>query len=119
MLLLPLIMSGRTVVIAVDGFPRLREARSLWQRLRGLMFERDRSRCFLLLRNCRSIHTCFLMVEIDVLFLDDTMKVKQVKDRVKPWRVVLGPRAATITVEMPAGFAGEQRIGEGDTLQWS
>jgi uncharacterized membrane protein (UPF0127 family) len=59
-----------------------------------------------------------MMIEIDLLFLDDTMTVLEVRDRVKPWRLALGPRAATITVELPARFAGEQRIAQGDTLLW-
>lgn len=87
-------------------------------RLRGLTFERDRDRCFLLLRNCRAIHTCFMLLPIDVLFLDDAMQVLEIRHSVKPWRFVLGPRNATITVELPAGHANEKPIQTGDVVQW-
>lgn len=86
-------------------FPHLREARGFVERFRGLMLERDPSRCYLFIPRCRSVHTFFMRLAIDVVFIDDASRIVAVREAVKPWRLVFGPSTARATLELPAGVA--------------
>lgn len=97
--------------------PGLREARSFTDRFRGLMFERERAKCFMFFPSCRAIHTLFMRVKIDVLFVDDSSRILAIHRHVKPWRMVFGPAAATGTLELPAGAADEYGGTVGDRLE--
>jgi uncharacterized membrane protein (UPF0127 family) len=46
------------------------------------------------------------------------MRVLEIRSAVRPWRFIVGPRTASITVELPAGLADAQRIRTGDVVQW-
>lgn len=66
-------------------------------RLRGLIGRRDPGP--LLLPRTRAIHTCFMHVTIDAVFLDaDGRPVKVV--RLKPWRWAADRRACAV-LEVP------------------
>jgi uncharacterized membrane protein (UPF0127 family) len=81
------------------------------------MLERERARCFLLLPACRSIHTFFMRVSIDVVFLDDNQLIVAIHRNVRPRRLLFGPPEATATLELPAGGADEYGAALGDRLE--
>jgi uncharacterized membrane protein (UPF0127 family) len=62
-----------------------------------------------------SVHTFFMRVPIDVVFLDRDWRVVRVVHRLRPWRVA-GARRAVAALELPAGAAAEAGIEEGDVL---
>jgi uncharacterized membrane protein (UPF0127 family) len=61
---------------------------------------------------CGGIHTWGLRVPIDVLFLDRELTVLRVAREVRPWRWALAPAGTRSVVELPAGAAGEVRVGD-------
>lgn len=65
----------------------------------------------LLLRNCSSIHCCFMRFPIDVVYLNFAMQVVGT-ETVSPWQ--LGHRFADVrhVLELPQGAAQHLRLGE-------
>lgn len=62
----------------------------------------------LLLEGCSSIHMFFMKFAIDVLFVDEQLKVLKVVEELRPWSTADGPGAHS-TIELPAGTA--RRLG--------
>ncbi len=89
---------------------RLRIADTFASRLTGLMGRRALAEGEgLLLKGCRSIHTCFMRFSIDVAYLDRDMWVVAVHHCVKPWRFVGPVSLGEHTLELPAGTL--ERLG--------
>ncbi|HEX5911198.1 MAG TPA: DUF192 domain-containing protein [Thermoleophilaceae bacterium] len=80
-------------------------ARSPGQRLLGLMGLRALAPgCVLLFPGCDSVHTAWMRVAIDVVFLDADGGVLAVRRSLRPWRVARC-RGAAAVLECPAGGA--------------
>lgn len=97
----------------------LRVARSPWTRFIGLMGVRELPEgTGLLLSPCSSIHTWFMRIPIDVLFLDANWRVVRILPALVPWR--FGPlvRGARLAIELPSGAAARAGVSVGDTLEW-
>lgn len=89
-------------------------ADSWWSRMQGLQFQVALpSETGLLVTPCRSIHTMWMRFPITVYFLDRNGCVREIREHVAPWRVVV-PRAKDIfsTLEvatnLPVLSVGEQ-----------
>lgn len=63
-------------------------AESFFERFKGLMFVPKEKSFNLLIKNCNSIHTCFMKFYIDVFCLDKDFKVVKVYKNVKPFRFI-------------------------------
>ena len=64
-------------------------AETFWNRFKGLMFVPKESSFNLLIKNCNSIHTCFMRFNIDVYCLDKDFKVVKKYTNIKPFRFIL------------------------------
>jgi uncharacterized protein len=92
-------------------------AGSYWTRLRGLLGRRELGPGEgLLLRPASSVHTAFMRFPIDVVFLDRELRVLDVAEAVRPWRVK-AKRGARAVLELGAGEAARQGIATGDNLR--
>jgi uncharacterized membrane protein (UPF0127 family) len=69
----------------------------------------------LLLRPCGSIHTWFMRVAIDAVFLDRDLRVVHTAVEVRPWRMARA-RHARAVLELAAGEAARLGIAVGDQL---
>jgi uncharacterized protein len=66
-----------------------------------------------------AIHMVFVFVSIDVVFLDDTRTIVDIKHRLRPWIGVAFPKkAARYAIELPAGSTDQYFLREGDVLTW-
>lgn len=74
----------------------------------GMFFER-----------CAAIHTLFMRMPIDVLFLDVDGRVVRSLANVPPWRPFVGCAGARSVVELAAGSIERRRIQPGDVLEAS
>jgi uncharacterized membrane protein (UPF0127 family) len=92
---------------------RLEIASGYWSRFAGLQLRRRPSRGYgLLLAPCSSIHTCFMRFAIDVVMLDSSGRVIEVRHGVRPWRAVV-PRQRTFAIlEIPAADAVTIEAGQ-------
>lgn len=71
-------------------------------RLRGLMFTRDFDYCMRFSR-CNSIHTFFMITNIDVIMTDKENNVLFIFKNVKPWKVILPKKNVFNVYELPSG----------------
>lgn len=96
-------------VIVADNF---------FKRLKGLMGTQELKGKGMLLKNCQSIHTCFMKYPIDVVYLDGDDKVLKIAEAIQPYR--LGPvvRGCTSVLELPAGACRATGTCIDDTLEF-
>lgn len=71
----------------------------------------------ILFPKCNSIHTFFMRMPIDVIFVSKSGKVVAVLESLAPWRMLLPRAAAKHTIEMRAHRAKELGISPGDVLE--
>ena len=66
---------------------------------------------------CNSIHMFFMKFAIDVLFLDDELKVVRAISGIKPWRVTRVYKDAASVLELPVGAIARSGTVSGDQLK--
>jgi hypothetical protein len=94
----------------------LRTAGGLLGRMRGLMGKRAMPGGGLLIEPADSIHTCFMRMAIDLLFLGRDGRILKICPAVPPWRIRLAPAGARRVLEMPAGWADSHKLAPHDSL---
>jgi uncharacterized protein len=66
-----------------------------------------------------AIHMVFVFVSIDIVFLDKTRTIVDIKHRLRPWiGVALPGKPARYAIELPAGSAKQFNLKIGDVLEW-
>ena len=71
----------------------------------------------LIFPRCHSIHTWFMRVPIDVVFLKQGIVIKTV-NALRPFRLLWASGADTV-IELPAGTAAKAGVQVGHTLGWT
>lgn len=95
----------------------LRPAHTHWTRLRGLLGTRGLPAGHgLWIRPCRQVHMFWMRYAIDVVFIDDDLRVCHVEAALQPWRVSPKIAAATSVIELPAGAADAHGLAVGQQL---
>lgn len=72
----------------------------------------------LLLTPCNAIHTFFMRMPIDVVFLDEQGVILRQVCALPPWRATPVLRAARSVLELPAGTLQASGTQEGDRLHF-
>ncbi|MEM9365526.1 MAG: DUF192 domain-containing protein [Planctomycetota bacterium] len=91
----------------------LHAASGFWNRFIGLQFaSRLPEGHGVLLSDCHAVHTFWMRFPIDVVFLDQSYRVVEIREAVRPWRIVT-PQASSVrhVVEMNPGGAVNLRVG--------
>ncbi|MCU0659925.1 MAG: DUF192 domain-containing protein [Polyangiaceae bacterium] len=105
--------STRSTLLATEAS----EAGTFGQRFKGLMgvaeFPMGRG---LHIVPCTSIHTFFMKIPIDALFLDEERVVVEVYHALEPWRMSRFHPGARSVLELPAGTALSSGTRPGDRL---
>jgi uncharacterized protein len=97
--------------------PNVVIAHDFWQRFKGLMFTAVLpSGDALLLRDCSSVHTCFMRYTLDVVYLDAAGTVVKLVAGLGPWRMSWGGANAVHTLELSVGGIARFGIQTGDAL---
>ncbi|MFZ0805241.1 MAG: DUF192 domain-containing protein [Candidatus Sulfotelmatobacter sp.] len=95
-------------------------ANTHWTRLRGLLglrsedFPDGRG---LWIVPCHGIHTLGMGFPIDVLYLDRTLTVVDIRSDVRPWRFAPIRSQATSVLELPSRTAVQTRTSVGDKIE--
>lgn len=109
----------KTYAVSQAGRPlatRVAVANSFFTRFRGLMLRKTLAPGEgLLLKNCSAIHCCFMRFPIDVLYLDNEMRVVG-KETVSPWRLGSVFPGAKHVLELKAGTTGDISLWQ--PLEW-
>ncbi|MGE5418113.1 MAG: DUF192 domain-containing protein [Acidobacteriota bacterium] len=103
--------------ISLDGLKEIEIADSFWKRFRGWMGRVPEADEALLITPCSSIHTFFMRVPMDAVFLDSNGKVLRVIVEMKPWRCSPWIKGAQSVLELSAGMAKNLGIEEGKQLK--
>ncbi|MGI6488875.1 MAG: DUF192 domain-containing protein [Syntrophothermaceae bacterium] len=97
-----------------------RLADSFWTRLRGWMgrlrVEADEA---LVIYPCRAVHTCFMFIAIDVLFINQNKKVVYIMEGLPPFRLSPLIKDACTVVELPADTVRRCGVRVGDRLEFT
>ena len=87
--------------------------------MRGLLFRRSvKSDEGVVLRPSFSIHTAFMQFPIDVVFLDQDLRVLRIADSVRPFRTA-SCRGSREVVELRAGECERRGLVVGDRVAWA
>jgi uncharacterized membrane protein (UPF0127 family) len=91
-----------------------------WTRLRGLLGLRSsdfRNGFGLWIIPCRGVHTLGMGFPIDVVYLDEGMKVIHIQAEMQPWRVAPVAMKAASVLELPSRTATETGTVVGDRIE--
>lgn len=66
--------------------------------------------------NCNWIHTFFMSMPIDVIYLDKAMRVTKIHTQLSPWRLPAPVLRARVVIESAAGVLKQELIEVGDLL---
>lgn len=92
-------------------------ANALFDRMKGLMFSQQLPDCDgFLIAPCNSIHTFFMLYNLDLLFLDKNFKVIKAVYDLSPWRMTWIYFRSHQVLEMKAGTL-KKNILAGDKLE--
>jgi uncharacterized membrane protein (UPF0127 family) len=86
-------------------------ADSFIKRLFGYMFRKKPHHDAILLKPCNSIHTFFMMFNIDVLFLSGDMEVIKKIENLRPGQVITKVIGAKIVIESKDGVLNHIKVG--------
>ncbi len=94
-------------------------AKTSWQRTVGLIGRSALGEYEgMLFERCSSIHTFFMRIPIDVVFLDGEKRVMRTVAGVRPWRPFVGCAGAVSTVELAAGAIDRLGIEPGERFDF-
>jgi uncharacterized membrane protein (UPF0127 family) len=93
-------------------------ATSSWDRLRGMIgheFEKSEfdAMCF---ERCNMIHTCFMSINIDVIFVNRSNIVCGLRESLAPWHPFIRCGNAYFTLELPTGIICKTGTSIGDIV---
>ena len=81
---------------------KIKEAKTFFQKLKGLMFKKNFD--YILKFKTNGIHTFFMKTKIDVVLTDKNGKILYIYKSLKPNRIILPKKHVSYTYEMPEGF---------------
>ncbi len=98
-------------------FEQCKIATNFFNRFMGLMGKTRLSHTeAIVFPKCNSIHTFFMLMPIDVLFVSGEGRVEEIKTELTPWKMVMPVKNAKHTVEMQANLAEKLGLKVGDSL---
>lgn len=97
-----------------------RVADNFWTKFRGLMGVRHLPPGDgLLIRDCDNVHTHFMRMPIDVLYVDTHNRIVGIDPAMKTWRIGHKRTDAAFVIELPSGTAVNTQSAIGDQLKIS
>lgn len=103
--------------LTAEAVASVRRAESAFDRTIGLMGASNVPVCEgMWFDNCGAIHTLFMRIAIDVVFLDRYGRVMRMIPAVPPNRPAIACAGASVTIELGEGTLREIQLREGDPL---
>jgi len=85
------------------------------RRFRGLIGKRE-GEYGLLLSPCNSIHTFFMLYDLDAIFLDKKNRIISIKRYIKPFSVIPPIPKACKVLEFPSSLHASESLKAGDKI---
>lgn len=92
-------------------------ADSFMKRFLGYMLQKEPHYESILFQPCNSIHTYFMKFPIDVLFIDENMEVCKKIEGLKPGKIIMPVKKASMVIESKEGRFKNIVEGEKITIQ--
>ena len=93
-------------------------AESFFAKGLGFMFRKVKEDEAILLTNCSSIHTFFMVSTIDAVFLDPEFRIIKITPGIKPWRLVSRAPDAKMVLELAGNSAANLGMKTGDKIEF-
>jgi len=91
--------------------------KTFYKKAKGLIGTKEMDENFgLWLKPCSSIHTFFMSIAIDVIYLDRALKIQRIDHQIQPWRVPRPAFGSHSVIEIKAGAAKKNNLSIGDQL---
>lgn len=91
---------------------KVKIAKSIKDKLLGLMYQKNID-YGLLITNCKSIHTFFMLENIDVLLLDKNNRILMINRNVKPNKVLIfNNKNKTNILELPSNSSINLKVND-------
>ena len=103
-------------VSQADIYTEVIAAKSFWSRLKGLIGTKDLDGKAFYIPRCNWVHTFFMSMPIDVVYLDRKYRVRKIDYNLKPGRLARPVFSASSVIEISAGDAKRKNINMGDQL---
>ncbi|MDD2371730.1 MAG: DUF192 domain-containing protein [Firmicutes bacterium] len=88
-------------------------ADSYFKRLKGLMWKKNLNKDEgLLIKPCNSIHTFFMKINLDVIFIDKNNTIIEIYKNMLPWRISKIHKNSIFCIEGNAGSFENLKKGE-------
>lgn len=89
------------------------EAKTFYQKTIGLIGTKSLSSNHgLLIKSCNWIHTFFMGIAIDVVYVDKNFIVKKIDSNIKPWRLPAPVFGASSVIELAANTSSSINLGD-------
>lgn len=102
--------------MAIHDLSHVPGARSLLRRAIGLIGRTDSARMFLFIPRYSAVHTWFMSVAFDIVFLGVDGVVVSIAREARPWRIYQGPAGTRSVLELAAGYAERSGLAIGDVV---
>lgn len=79
------------------------ECKDFYSRLKGFMFKKKIIDYGLLFKDCNSIHTFFMLQNIDVIMTDKLDNILFMYESLKPWQLIMPKKRVVNIYELPVG----------------
>jgi len=66
--------------------------------------------------HCRSIHTMFMSINLDVIFIDDSYKICSLYESLPPWLPLIRSSKSKTVIELPVGVIHRAKCEIGDII---
>lgn len=91
-------------------------ARTFLERGRGMIGRRFSGFDAMIFNNCNSIHTMFMSISIDVIFVDCENRICDFRKSLPPWKPFIKFRKAMTVIELPEGVIERTGTEVGDII---
>lgn len=92
-------------------------ADSFRERFLGYMFRKEPHHEAIVFNPCNSIHTFFMKFNIDVLFIDENLKVVKKIENLKKGKVIMPQKGAIKVIEGKGGIFKKVNVGDRIEIQ--
>lgn len=113
-------ISGKIHIGSSPGnpLPHIRKTETFFERNRGLLGCKELAEGHgMLIAPCNSIHTFFMKIPIDVVFLSRDNRIIRMRHNMKPQRFAMSGGASSV-LELMAGQIHISKLQNGDQLLW-
>lgn len=95
-------MKKTDLIINNTTYKNVYIADSFFERFKGLMFISKEKSFNILIKNCNSIHTCFMKFNLDIYCLDKDYNILKIHKNIKPFKFILPLKNVKHILEIPS-----------------